>query len=119
MADRRGAVGAASGGGARIVGEVLVAIDVGTSGARAAVFEPILRIASAGGPMNTTPASAHPAAPFLASLYARQAKQQAKPLPIPPDIFDVPTCRSLKVIGTSRIRAPAREARYVISTWNP
>ena len=33
-------------------------------------------------------------------------------------IFEVPTRRSTKVIGTSFTRAPARLARYVISIWN-
>ncbi len=33
------------------------------------------------------------------------------------DIFDWPTRRSWKTIGTSITRAPARQARYVISIW--
>ena len=32
-------------------------------------------------------------------------------------IFDWPTRRSRNVIGTSRTRAPARDARNVISIW--
>ena len=32
-------------------------------------------------------------------------------------IFDPPTSRSEKAIGTSSTRNPARSARYVVSTW--
>ena len=32
-------------------------------------------------------AQQHPAAPFLASLYASQAKRQVQPLPVPPDVM--------------------------------
>ena len=35
------------------------------------------------------PPEEHPAAPFLAKLARRQARMQAKPLPVPPELFDV------------------------------
>ena len=38
---------------------------------------------------------------------------------IPPDIFDAPATRSTKMIDTSRILNPNRQAVYFISIWNP
>ena len=38
---------------------------------------------------------------------------------IPPDIFDVPSRRSTKMIDTSLSRIPSRQAEYFISIWNP
>ncbi len=40
-------------------------------------------------------------------------------LKMPPDIFDAPSRRSVKMIDSSRSFIPSRQAEYFISIWNP